>query len=91
MLLLGGLAYLWRTGYINENTVDQLRDRVTNLIEGERSTADEAEKEGAEEMETVEPETELVPENEVDEVVTTTTPAAVIDAVVPAAKPAHAE
>ncbi|BBL34621.1 hypothetical protein Nstercoris_00860 [Nitrosomonas stercoris] len=91
LLLLGGLAYLWRTGYINENTVDQLRDRVTNLIEGERSTADEAEKEGAEEMETVEPETELVPENEVDEVVTTTTPAAVIDAVVPAAKPAHAE
>lgn len=31
LLLAGGLIYLWQAGYINENTVNQLRDRITGV------------------------------------------------------------
>lgn len=96
LLLLGGLAYLWQAGYINENTVDQLRDRVTSLIEAKQSATDEAT--GAEATESEDEnaeaapatETESVQENEANEAITTI-PATAPDAVVPAAKPAHAK
>lgn len=91
LLLLGGLAYLWQAGYINENTADQLRDRVTSLIEAKQSATDEAAGAEDKDAETAPAaKAESVQENEMDEAITTI-PATAPDAVVPAAKPAHAK
>lgn len=92
LLLLGGLAYLWQAGYINENTADQLRDRVTSLIEAKQSATDEAAGAEDKDAEAAPPaaKAESVQKNEADEAITTI-PATAPDAVVPAAKPAHAK
>ncbi len=97
LLLAGGLIYLWQTGYINENTVNQLRDRVTGAITAQPAVSEvnETKKAGSEEKSTTEaqPAPAAKPAAGSEKTSATSekvvTPVVSPDTVIPAAKPAN--